>query len=163
MPLPEQVNRGYAVAEMQALSNGQETDEFMKCKVGIAALRSEEERFGSGTIIIFEVTGGGDPEVIVHALVKKPAQVSDRMALIRRQKNLPSTSILLPYFLQPIKNPNLETEELAMSDRPQVYEGQIGRKEVIPMPTTVWVASGRLNPSGGIVGNSRSRFKWNNS
>jgi hypothetical protein len=143
MPLPEQVNRGYAVAEVKALRNGQEMDEFMKWKAGMAALHTGKERFGSGNIVIFEVTGGEEPEVIVHALVKKAARVADRMALIRRQKNLPSTSILLPYFLQPIKNPNLETEELAMSDRQQVYEGQIGRKEVIPMPTTVWVASSR--------------------
>jgi phage-related protein len=136
----EQVNRGYAVAEMQALGQGLDTDEFMKCKVGIAALKSENARFGSGKIVIFEVTAGEKPEVIVHALIKKAAQVADSMALIRREKNISNSSILLPYFLQPV-NPNLQTEALAMSDELRVDMGPIGRHRVFPMPITVWVSN----------------------
>lgn len=78
----------------------------------------DEEEFGSGGIVLLEVTGGRNPSVIARGLVETMEEAPSSTALIKRAKKLPNSSTFIAYEL-PLEEIDLECGEVVFEAHPE--------------------------------------------
>ena len=151
MEKPPRGDRVEEVIKRQALRHGVSIDQLISQKVGQAffdlARNGEEDAFGKGHIVILEITGGPNPDIIVHGLVKKEKEAPVHTALIKRVKKISNSSIFSTYELPTTSEMSPEIEgddditDYGLSESKPVA---MGRYPYLPKSTMHWV-SGKKN------------------
>jgi hypothetical protein len=136
--------KAYSIIEAKAREEGVTAEQFVGNQLGLAVLRSTEEsddpeEFGSGNIVLLEITGDENPAVIAHALVDTVEEAMEWATLIAREKHVPSSSTFLSFELPPVEEFDVDTGQVIFEAR----RDAIGQHAVFPTPTMRWVSNGR--------------------
>jgi hypothetical protein len=135
----------YSEIEAQAHMEGVSPDQFVAHRLGLAVLREaeeyEDEEFGSGNIVLLEITGGKNPSVIARALVETMDEVPSHAALVKRVKRIPDSSTLYAYELPTVEKNDFEAEDGLLEE--MSIEEAIGPHPVFSRSTMSWVNGSR--------------------
>ncbi len=118
MPRPLEALQAYSIIEAQASEEGKTPDQFVGQRVGLAVLSAPEEageagleEFGTGNIVLLEITGGQKPRVVAHALVETNEDAAEWAALIKRARHIPDSSTFIAYELPLVEDFDTDTGE----------------------------------------------------
>lgn len=140
-----EAHEAFSVIEAQANAQGVDPDQFISYKLGIAVLREAEEyadeEFGSGNIVLLEITDSKEPSVIARALVETMDEVPGYTALVKRAKRIPDSSTFYAYELPTAEEINFEAEDGLLEEMP--IREAIGQHPVFPHSTMNWVNGSR--------------------